>query len=166
LCGCASDEASIEYRNSTWNENQLFNNLKIYFCNKCGLGSAFPVPEKNDLDNFYENDYRAKSSPFYINFSHIIRPFKRAYRSFAQLKLALRFTQLSEGDVFVDLGPGHGESFGEIIHIFGPNYLDCWAIEYSSNAAEYYHHYTLRERTFFNHYFYYFLFIGLIIELV
>ena len=129
----------------------VIQHLKIYFCNKCGLGSAFPVPEKNDLDNFYENDYRAKSSPFYINFTNIIRPFKRAYRSFAQLKLALRFTQLSEGDVFVDLGPGHGESFGEIIHIFGPNYLDCWAIEYSSNAAEYYLHYTFRERIFFNH---------------
>lgn len=138
LCGFPSEENSIEYRNNIWPIDNLFKDLRLNTCNKCGLGSAAPVPRKIDLDNFYENNYRSKISPFHIDFTSMIRPLKRDHRSISQLLLALQFKQLSNGDVFIDLGPGRGTSFEEINKMFEPNYLECWAIEYSLDAAAYY----------------------------
>lgn len=138
LCNAFSEDKNIKYENVNFGNCKIFEKLNIGLCDKCGLGLALPTPEKNDLDNFYSNDYRAIGTPFYIDFKNELRPLKFDLRSISQLILALHFKKINQGDVFADLGPGAGGSFASITEIFGDNYIDCWAVEYSAGAADYY----------------------------
>lgn len=138
LCESSSEYKNLEYKTTIFKKNKLFEKLTINFCFNCGLGTAVPYPKKDDLDYFYLNEYRANKTSFHFDFKNKIRPFSVDYRSISQLILALHFIQLNQGDVFADLGPGSGVSFESIVDIFGDDYVECWAIEYSEESADYY----------------------------
>lgn len=138
LCGTSSKSKNIKYETTYFGNSKIFEKINIECCDKCGLGIAHPIPKKNDLDNFYANEYRAVGSPFHIDFKITIGQLKTDLRSISQIILALHFKKINQGDVFADLGPGGGDSFASMTDIFGKNYVNCWAIEYSAGAAAYY----------------------------
>jgi hypothetical protein len=138
LCKNTEAKEKSEYKLGIWKKNDIFVGSKIQICNNCGLGLALPQPNKVKLQNFYTNDYRCQGSPFYFDFKTRLKPFSRNPRSTAQLLLGLNFVNLVKGDVFVDVGPGHGTSFRELIGLFGENQIDCYAIELSKDADNYY----------------------------
>ena len=139
LCGESSEKKVTEYKASIWGKNKMFSNALIHSCQNCGVGYIKNPPDRDELDNFYAKEYRSKESPFYINFNIKNPPFARDHRSIAQLMLGLQFTEMTNEDVFIDLGPGIGSSFNELKEIVDDSInLKLCAVEHSEGAANYY----------------------------
>ena len=73
-----------------------------------------------------------------MDFSRTDKQFYRDHRSISQLLLVLNYVDLRDNDFFVDVGPGAGYSYNELIEMFGNNKLNLCAIEFNKNASEYY----------------------------
>ena len=139
LCGDKSDKKVTEYKASIWAKNKMFSKALIHSCQNCGVGYIKNPPDRTELNNFYEKEYRSEESPFYINFNVKNPPFARDHRSIAQLMLGLQYTEFSNKDVFIDLGPGIGSSFNELKEIVDDSIdLKLCAVEHSEGAANYY----------------------------
>lgn len=116
-CGTAVSDKILAYNDMAWNKANIFSTLKLYHCEKCGLGFSFPLVSYEDLNTYYSEIYRAKNSPFYFDFgTKVLNKIPKSYpyaneRSFSQILLARFFTDFKDGDIFLDIGPGKGGSF-------------------------------------------------------
>lgn len=129
------EEQYLDYKVQT---TDIFKNLTIRYCNKCGYGFSYPLLESSVIEHFYTNGYRAPGSPHYINFSALAAPSSEHVdcRSVAQLLLAKQFVDFESGDCFVDVGPGDGLSFHSARKIL-QNPHSC-AVELANGASEAY----------------------------
>ena len=101
-----------KYQHWGWPGVNIFNNLEISSCSICGFSYVLDEPSPNDLNNFYEKFYRAESAPFYYNYnSRYIETSTPPLRSIAQIYAAMNHVNFYSGDVFLDIGPGPGDSF-------------------------------------------------------
>lgn len=113
--------------------NNIFKNLSIGFCKGCGFGYSFPDIEDKSVKEYYTNVYRDAESPHYVSFPTLSKPLFYNYRSLAQLVLARHFVEFKEGDKFVDIGPGRGESFMSASIVFKKPKM--FAVELSDGAS-------------------------------
>ena len=141
ICNQLSDSTTT-YNDIGWSDFGIFNKLKIKYCIHCGFGHSFPEIDVKVINHFYEKQYRSKESTFYINFSKL-KDTKvsgvadiRDSRSFGQLSLARAFCNFNSGDVFLDIGPGTGDSFNFAKTLF--NNPKLHSIEFSQGAKEHY----------------------------
>ena len=100
---------SIEYRNE-W--SKLFNGQSILVCSDCGFGRNYPKIDSKSILDFYQNIYRSKSSPHYVDFSkkQSTQYFYRG-RTISQLLLGYQYLQYKKKYNFLDIGAGLGKSF-------------------------------------------------------
>lgn len=127
---------SSKYRHWGWPEVSIFNNLELLTCSHCGFSFLLKEPTKDELNHFYEIDYRKISSPFYFDKNKKYSFSQVPYRSIAQIFLASIFTKWVSGDTFVDLGPGPGDSLFAARNILAnPNLV---AIDISDGSSNYY----------------------------
>jgi len=135
---CNSDELidGIKYNNLYWPTFNEFNNLEILYCESCGFGFSWPELNDERVTQFYKNNYREKTSPFYINFNRLKLPIGFDSRSLGQILLAKQFIQFEKDDIFLDLGPGSGSSFAIANMVFKKP--RCLAVELCSGASEAY----------------------------
>jgi hypothetical protein len=141
-CFVCSQDVSSEgraYNDIGWSKFAAFSNLSIYSCQICGVGFAMPEFSQEAIYLFYKDQYRAKSSAFYINFNKLRKPGVsdiRVSRAFSQLSLGRSFCEFNSGDLFLDIGPGKGGSFSVANALFSKPSLH--AIEFSRDANDYY----------------------------
>ena len=102
----------VPYADPHWPDEGLFSQLEIHFCGACGLGFSVPEIPQGVLSRFYEQVYRRRGGAFYLDFEHLAQPTAFDLRSISQILLAKHFATFAPDDVFVDIGPGNGASFG------------------------------------------------------
>jgi len=139
VCSQTISEKIESYNDIGWTEFGIFHKLCILHCGSCGFGFSQPELSEEAVNNYYEKQYRAKSSTFYIDFTMSVpRSIGdiRGDRSFAQLTLARAFCEFNAEDVFLDIGPGKGGSFQLAKALFQSPQL-C-GIELSQGAREFY----------------------------
>lgn len=127
----------LPYINIFWPRLDYFNKLKISFCKNCGFGFSWPILPDEIVGHFYKYEYRNINNPFYIDFSSMFLPLHLASRSYGQLFLAKQFVNFNNGDCFLDIGPGNGQSFNVAKAIL-PNPV-CCAIELNQGAEKAFH---------------------------
>jgi len=132
---CNSQDYIIhDYKDNIWNFLSTFRNLKIKACKGCGFGYSFPELADSEVNVFYEKHYRAKNSPFHTDFKAIVKTKHFDTRSISQLLLFKQFFNIGDKPVFLDIGPGKGQSFSSATKLFtNPT---CVAIEHNEGAAE------------------------------
>ena len=138
VCGQSTKKEITKYNPSIWIEHSMFTGCEIECCTECGMGLISPAPNNDSLTTFYQEEYRHISSPFYLDFGRKYRSFYRDHRSISQLLLGLNYVDVKDGDGFLDIGPGPGASFREVVEIFGEKKMNLYAIELSNNASDYY----------------------------
>jgi len=129
---------SIKYRND-WSE--LFNDLTILVCDNCGFGRSEPKIDSKSILDFYQNIYRSKNSPHYVNFSKKLsnQYFYRG-RTISQLMLGYQYLNYKKKYNFLDVGAGLGKSFISAKEIFNDR-VNLHAIEEDKFAKKYYRQY-------------------------
>ena len=126
---------SIEYKND-WSE--LFNDMTILVCDDCGFGRSLPKIDSKSILDFYQNVYRSKNSPHYVDFSKkISNPYFYRGRSISQLLLGYQYLHYKKKYNFLDIGAGLGKSFISAKEIFNDN-VNLNAIEEDKEAKKYY----------------------------
>lgn len=91
----------------------------------------------SQLNEFYEREYRKVGSPFYWDYGSTFEiPRSLPTRSKAQIYLATIFTEFLPGDIFLDIGPGPGDSLFSAGHLL--NKPKLIAIEPNQVSASYY----------------------------
>lgn len=136
VCNSKSIVRGRKYSNESYQNIEEFDRLKISYCEDCGFGFVEPELQDDFLNNFYTNLYRNSISPHQIKFPSLAFSERTDNRSRSQMQLAKKYIDYSEGDIFVDIGPGYGESFKEVDKIFP--HIGRVAIELSDGAAEAY----------------------------
>jgi precorrin-6B methylase 2 len=125
--------SGIEYKNYFWPDVEQFNFLDMVICEGCRFGFTAPELSADFLGEFYDHAYYRPDSVHYFNPDQVA--FKRSHidlRSLSQLLLAIPFTEFSEGDRFLDIGPGAGASFNTAINLL-PN-PQLFAVEANANV--------------------------------
>lgn len=139
VCSQPISGKSEPYNDIGWTDYGVFHGLRIFHCDFCGFGFSAPeLPEKT-VNYYYEKQYRAKYSTFYIDFNKSVSDGIgdiRNNRSFAQITLARAFCEFNAEDIFLDIGPGKGGSFKTAKALFQRPQL-C-GIELSQGAREFY----------------------------
>ena len=135
---CNSPTKNTEYLTQYFRDSNIFSDLRIEKCESCGFGHATPPLLQATISDFYTNEYRNSKSPLHIDFNNMSKPFARDHRAISQLLLALNYTSLEDGDTFVDIGPGPGNSFRELIEMFGEDKINLFAVEFSEDASDFY----------------------------
>jgi SAM-dependent methyltransferase len=135
------DLCNSELQNDTdylneWNHN-LFENKSLLICMNCGFSQINPKLTDNDLNNYYENIYRSKNSPMYIDFnSYFLDKHTSDFRSISQLLLGRQYVSNKKEYSFLDIGPGPGFSLISAKKIFQNVKLSV--IESNSHAKNFY----------------------------
>jgi hypothetical protein len=117
ICCTSVSNKILNYNDLAWNKSNIFSALKLYHCEKCGMGFTYPDLPMEDLYKYYSIIYRAKNSPFYFDFeTKVQNKISKSYpyanqRSFSQILLARFFTVFNKDDIFIDIGPGKGGSY-------------------------------------------------------
>ena len=140
MCDKEKISATLPYNDTGWTDWGIFTKLKISYCISCGFGSSVPELEGGLVNDFYETKYRSKDSTFHIDFSKL-PSFKglgdvRDDRAFSQVSLARAFCDFNNEDIFLDIGPGKGGSFGVAKTLF--NNPKIHSIELSTGAESHY----------------------------
>ena len=132
---CNSNEyIRHDYKDTIWDFLSTFKDLKIKTCKGCGFGYSFPELADSEVNLFYEKHYRAKNSPFHTDFRAIVKTKHIDTRSISQIFLFKQFFDIGEKPVFLDIGPGKGNSFSSATKLFANP--TCVAIEHNEGAAE------------------------------
>ena len=125
----------IKYKNAL--KHDLFSKREIHNCLNCGFGKIFPKVSDSDLNYYYENIYRSKNSPMYIDFDNLILNKQIVdYRSLSQFHLGHQFLNRKNNYNFLDIGPGYGTSFLTAVQYF--NKIKLHAIENNAKAINFY----------------------------
>lgn len=140
-CSEVIASSDVSYNDFGLSHYDLFENLSLRYCNNCGFGFAVPELSEESLNLFYENQYRDKSSTFYIDFSKKPKnyPKIRRSRNFSQIILGRVFCDFKKGDHFLNIGTGDGGSFRVAKAILKNPSLH--SIEKSEGAKDYYSKY-------------------------
>lgn len=134
ICNSTYGSGQIPYIDSfNSSSKNIFKNLSIEFCKACGFGYSFPDLEDEAVSEYYTHVYRDRESPHFVSFLALSKPLFHNYRSLAQLVLARHFVDFEEGDTFVDIGPGRGESFMSASNVFKKPKM--FAVELSDGAS-------------------------------
>lgn len=110
-----------------------FQNLSIMYCENCGFGFSFPELSSCFINEFYAKAYRGENAPYYIDYKKLRVGSSLNCRSLSQLIPALRYVGLNEGDSFLDIGPGKGDSFDCLGYI--TKGIKMFAVEPSQDAS-------------------------------
>jgi hypothetical protein len=127
---------SLDYKNLEFKNSEIFEKLIILVCPICGLGFLDEEPNSDQIRDFYVENYRNPSSPYFINYSTMKSLKLIDARSLAQIYLALSQTVFNKSDIFLDLGPGSGNSFATSKLIL--DNPSCYGIELNQGAQEFY----------------------------
>ncbi|HEY41122.1 MAG TPA: class I SAM-dependent methyltransferase [Dehalococcoidia bacterium] len=117
ICSSEKDVSfSIEYMNYEFATNEvaqdIFSDLKIHVCKRCGFGWALPSIDKTRLDKFYSDVYRDTHSAYHVrNTVSNYSDFSLEPRPISQILLAKSFKEFKENDTLLDIGCGRGISF-------------------------------------------------------
>tara|TARA_B100000963_G_C22531514_1_gene627818 strand:+ start:203 stop:1165 length:963 start_codon:yes stop_codon:yes gene_type:complete len=86
----------------------FFGQIKIFYCEKCDLAFADPMPSRSKLDFFYENIYRDVGRPQYKNLELLEESLKsqKNYDYIEYLTESLNFNKIQ--NIF-DFGSGSGD---------------------------------------------------------
>ena len=123
----------VNYKVSEFKFVNEFKNLSIMYCEKCGFGFSFPELSHSFINEFYANVYRGENAPYYIDYKKLRVGSSINCRSLSQLLPALKYVGLNEGDSFLDIGPGKGDSFDCLRYI--SKGIKMFAIEPSQDAS-------------------------------
>lgn len=134
---CKNENFLIEPYIESWG-HEIFDNLDIKVCQKCGLGSVVNEPQLQEINHYYDEIYRSESCEMYIDFSRLIPTYFDA-RSFAQLMLAKNYALYDKKVKIVDIGPGPGKSYHAAKQIFPT--ADIFYVEKASEALAFYKKY-------------------------
>ena len=106
-------ESGVEYLNSSFQflkqDQDVFQNRSIYFCESCGFGFTHPYIENKQLIDFYNQTYRSSQSEW--TFGDRLFPldeFSYTTRSLSQILLLKTFYDFKPGDYFLDIGGSDG----------------------------------------------------------
>lgn len=133
VCNSTHDLELTPYIDAHHSSSNIFENLSIEFCKACGFGYSLPEIEDEAVSEYYTHVYRDVESPHFVSFLALSKPVSYNYRSLAQLVLARHFVDFKEGDTFVDIGPGRGESFMSATNVFKKPKM--FAVELSDGAS-------------------------------
>lgn len=135
---CGYDcKVSSNYKHWGWPDTTIFDGLLIITCDDCGFSFLENEIPCSQLSEFYEREYRKVSSPFYWDYGSTFEiPRSLPTRSTAQIYLATIFTEFLPGNIFLDIGPGPGDSLFSAGHIL--NKPKLIAIEPNQDSASYY----------------------------
>lgn len=123
----------VNYKVSEYKFVNEFKNLNIMYCEKCGFGFSFPELSCSFINDFYANVYRGKNAPYYTDYKKLWAGSSINCRSLSQLLPALKYVCLNEGDSFLDIGPGKGDSF-DCLRYFCRG-IKMFAVERSKDAS-------------------------------
>ena len=148
LCNGDISNSLIPYNNIIINNfSGLFDNLNLCYCTNCGLGTINSQIKNELIFNFYEFQYRAKNSPFHINFKDVNDIHETfvcySHRTSQQLLLVKEFCTFESNDIFLDIGPGAGGSFYIASSLL--NEPQLFGIEISNGASEFYNRFPLNK---------------------
>jgi SAM-dependent methyltransferase len=87
----------------------LLNDKEILTCKHYGFSVLSNNPNEKELNDFYENHYRAISSPLYIPYDKNIKITQYPMRAISQITLAKSFCNSESDDYVLDLGSGYGD---------------------------------------------------------
>ena len=110
-CTEITDTPILPYINQEFESSGLFLDLRVVYCGSCGFGYCAPDIDDELLNHFYSDVYREDGSPHVTNFQTLRKRRTHDLRSLTQLILAHQFVEFNDGDVFLDIGPGWGNSF-------------------------------------------------------
>lgn len=127
---------SFEYKNIEFPQSDIFKNKLITVCPNCGFGFLISEPSIELINDFYSNEYRNPKSSFFIDFSRISSLKSIDARSLGQIYLGLGQIVFNENDVFLDLGPGSGNSFSTATLVMERPI--CYGVELNAGAKEFY----------------------------
>jgi len=130
ICGHPLSGGKYPYVNESYNGSlgELFKDLSIYVCQKCGFGFAFPLPSPKRLEEFYEQAYRSVNG----SHAHQVREpssfSKYGLRGMSQLQLGRIFIQHPEKKLkILDIGSGPGDALLAAKAVF--SHSELFAIE-------------------------------------
>jgi SAM-dependent methyltransferase len=138
LCICCGNRnfTYIEYLNQDFINSPIFDNQEIEVCDTCGFGSMTKNPKSQEIEKFYNLEYRKKQSPYFIDFENIRGLKGIDPRAFAQIQTGISLIDFKSNDNFLDLGPGNGNSFAMAKKLLpGAN---LYGIELNSGAKNFY----------------------------
>jgi len=127
---------SFEYKNKEFPHSDIFKNKLITVCPNCGFGFLISEPSIALINDFYQSEYRTPKSSFFIDFSRMSSLKSIDARSLGQIYLGLGHTVFNKNDVFLDLGPGSGNSFSTATLVLESPI--CYGIELNVGAKEFY----------------------------
>ena len=130
------DVVILKYINSEFPKVKIFDRLRIIICSECGFGFLESEPSAHDINYFYLYNYREVGSPYYLNFTNIKSLKSLDARSISQIYLGQSQTIFEKDDIFLDLGPGSGNSFATAQLIL--NKPKCYGIELNQGAQDFY----------------------------
>ena len=107
ICSYKADK-NFEYRYNIKEDIKYLKVLNIHYCQKCDFSFASPMPTEKNLDNYYNNIYRSKGRPHYINLKKfhktLISPKNLSYLEYIDT-----FLNLNEIENILDFGAGTGD---------------------------------------------------------
>jgi hypothetical protein len=114
---CDNDEYKIlsynnyGYRNLENQKRNIFLNLSIHLCNKCGFSSSYPLIDQNDLNEFYNRDYSSAGSIHATGWEDKVINYKNriSWRYLSQLFLVKSFRDIINIHNVLEIGPGYCE---------------------------------------------------------
>lgn len=102
VCSKPISREGQPYNDIGWTDYGIFHGLHLYHCSACGFGFSAPELPKETVNSYYEKQYRARHSTFYIDFSkavpHGLGDISHD-RSFAQIVLARAYCEFCLGKV-------------------------------------------------------------------
>ena len=135
-CTEITDTPILPYINQEFESSGLFLDLRVVYCGSCGFGYCAPDIDDELLNHFYSDVYREDGSPHVTNFQTLRKRRTHDLRSLTQLILAHQFVEFNDGDVFLDIGPGWGNSFFSAQEVLTTPRM--YAIEFKNAAAKAY----------------------------
>ena len=107
ICSLNTDRIS-DYRYNINLDIKYLKILNIHYCQKCDFSFVSPMPTKKNLDNYYNNIYRSKGRPHYIN----IKKFHKTLyspKNLGYLEYIDTFLDINKLENILDFGAGTGD---------------------------------------------------------
>jgi hypothetical protein len=90
LCCGNKNFTYIHYLNQDFINSPIFDDKKIEVCDTCGFGSMTENPNAQEIEKFYNLEYRKKGSVYFIDFENTRGLNNIDPRAFAQLNLGAK----------------------------------------------------------------------------
>ncbi|QDU81877.1 Ubiquinone biosynthesis O-methyltransferase [Polystyrenella longa] len=100
--------------------------FQLVECTQCGTGSLFPLPEPEEIPDFYPQDYYGETG------TKFVAPVEAMIRYISRRQASSMATGLKPGDKVLDVGCGRGVLLKSFVELG----LDSHGLEISPMAAE------------------------------